>query len=91
MCTEAVFLDEIQRKVFRDFLLAIQSHFYSFALKFLFLQTHATSYSFFSVSQAKMADIGQKKASLVGQHVVVPILYPGTEAEFFDEIQTKVF
>jgi hypothetical protein len=30
-----------------EFLLAIQSHLYSFALRFLFLQTHATSYSFF--------------------------------------------
>ncbi len=28
--------------------LAIHSHLYSFALRFLFLQTHATSYSFFS-------------------------------------------
>jgi hypothetical protein len=28
------------------FLLAIHSHLYSFALRFLFLQTHATSYSF---------------------------------------------
>jgi hypothetical protein len=29
-------------------LLAIHSHFYIFALRFLFLQTHATSYSFSS-------------------------------------------
>jgi hypothetical protein len=33
-------LDEIQIKAF---ILAIHSHLYSFALKFLFLQTHATS------------------------------------------------
>jgi hypothetical protein len=42
-------LDEIQTKVFRVFLLAIHSHRYSFALRFLFLQTHATSYSFYSL------------------------------------------
>jgi hypothetical protein len=46
--TEATFLDEIQKKVLKVFLLAIQSHFYNFALRFLFLQTHATSYSFYS-------------------------------------------
>jgi hypothetical protein len=45
---EAELLDENQRKVFGVFLLAIQSHLFSFALKFLFLQTHATSYSFYS-------------------------------------------
>ncbi len=28
------------------FLLAVHSHLYSFALRFLFLQAHATSYSF---------------------------------------------
>ncbi len=32
----------------RIFLLAIHSHLYAFSLRFLFLQTHATSYSFFS-------------------------------------------
>jgi hypothetical protein len=42
--TAAEFLDEIQTKVLRDFLLVI--HLYSFALRFLLLQTHATSYSF---------------------------------------------
>ncbi len=46
--TEAEFLDEIQTKVLRVFLLAIHSHLYSFALRFLFLQTHATSYNFYS-------------------------------------------
>ncbi len=45
---EAEFLDEIQTKVLKAFLLAIQSHLNSFALKFLFLKTHATSYSFYS-------------------------------------------
>jgi hypothetical protein len=46
--TEAEYLDEIQTKVFRVFLLAIHSQLYSFALRFLFLQTLATSYSFYS-------------------------------------------
>jgi hypothetical protein len=45
----AEFLDEIQTKVLRVFMLAIHIHVYSFALRFLFLQTHTTSNSFFSV------------------------------------------
>ncbi len=44
MSSEAEFLDETQTKVLGVFLLAIHSHIYSF----LFLQTHATSYSFYS-------------------------------------------
>ncbi len=40
------FLDEIQTKVLRVFLFVIHSHLYSFALRFLFLQTHTTSYSY---------------------------------------------
>jgi hypothetical protein len=50
MYTEGKFLDETQTKVFRVFLLAIHSHLYtvySFALRFLLLKTHATSYSFY--------------------------------------------
>jgi hypothetical protein len=46
LTVEAEFLDIIQTKVERVFLLAIHSHFYSYALRFLFLQTHATTYSF---------------------------------------------
>ncbi len=46
--SEAEFLDEIQTKVLGIFLLAIHSHLYSFA----FLQTHATSYSFYSLVTA---------------------------------------
>ncbi len=38
---EAVFLNEIQTRVLEVFLLAIHSHLYSFALRFL--QTHTTS------------------------------------------------
>ncbi len=45
---EAEFLDEIKTKVCRVFLLAIHSHLYSFALRFLILQIHATSYDFCS-------------------------------------------
>jgi hypothetical protein len=48
MGTETEFLDEIQTKVSRDFLLVIHSHLHSFVLRFLFLQTHAASYSFYS-------------------------------------------
>ncbi len=47
-CTEAQFLDEIQTKVLRVFLPAIHRHLFNFALRFLFLQTNATSYSFYS-------------------------------------------
>jgi hypothetical protein len=43
--TEAEFSDEIQSKVLRVFLLAIHSHLCSFALRFIFLQNHTTSYS----------------------------------------------
>ncbi len=46
--TEAEFLEEIQTKVVRVFILAIHSHRCRFAVGFLFLQTHATSYSFYS-------------------------------------------
>jgi hypothetical protein len=35
-----------RKKVLRVFLLAIHSHLYSFALRFLFLQTHTTYYNF---------------------------------------------
>jgi hypothetical protein len=45
---ETEFLDEIQTKVLGIFFLANHSHLYSFALRFLFLQTHTTSYSFYS-------------------------------------------
>jgi hypothetical protein len=38
MCTEDEFMDEIQIKVLRVFLLAIRAHLYAFALRFLFLK-----------------------------------------------------
>jgi hypothetical protein len=46
--TEAEFLNDIQTKVIRVSLLAIQSHVYISALRFLFLQTYTTSYNFYS-------------------------------------------
>jgi hypothetical protein len=48
---EAEFLDGIQTSVLWFFIPVIHSHLYSFALRFLFLQTHATSYSFSSVKE----------------------------------------
>jgi hypothetical protein len=45
---EAEFLDEILTKVLRVVLVAIYSRLYIFALRFLFLHTHAVSYSFYS-------------------------------------------
>jgi hypothetical protein len=45
---EAEFLDEIQTKALRVFLLAIHSQLNIFALRFIFLQTHTTSYSFYN-------------------------------------------
>jgi hypothetical protein len=58
--TEAEFLDEIQIKILRVFLLVIQSHLYSFVLRFLLLQTHATSYSFFSALLYTVKERGGK-------------------------------
>jgi hypothetical protein len=58
--TEVEFLDEIHTKVFRVFLLAAQSHLYSFDLRFIFLQTHATSYSFYSAFVYTVKEIGGK-------------------------------
>ncbi len=46
--TEAEFLDENKTKILRVFNFVIHSHLYSFALRFLFLQTHATSYYLYS-------------------------------------------
>jgi hypothetical protein len=40
-------LDEIQITIVRVFLVAIHSHLYSFALRFIFLPTHAPSYKFY--------------------------------------------
>ncbi len=58
--SEAEFLDEIQTKILRVFILAIRRHLYSFDLKFLCLQTHATSYSFLSVLLYTVKEKGGK-------------------------------
>ena len=47
-------------KASRLFLLVIHSHLYSFALRFLFLQTHATSYSFYSTLLYTVKEKGGK-------------------------------
>jgi hypothetical protein len=57
---EPEFLDAIQKKVLRVFLLANHSHLYSFAVRFLLLQTQATFYSFYSVSLYTVKDKGGK-------------------------------
>jgi hypothetical protein len=58
--SEAEFLDEIQTKILRVFILAVRRHLYSFDLKFLFLQTHATSYSFLSALLYTVKEKGGK-------------------------------
>jgi hypothetical protein len=66
---EAEFLDEIQTKIFRVFLLAFHIHFYMysfFALRLLFLQTHATSYSFYSSVFVHVKEKG--KENLIENH-----------------------
>jgi hypothetical protein len=54
---EAEFLDEIQTKVF---LLVIHSYKYIFALRIIFLQTHATSYRFYSSDMYTVKEKGRK-------------------------------
>jgi hypothetical protein len=65
---EVEFLGEIKTKVF---LLAIQSHLYSFALRYLFLQTHATSYSFYS---ALLYTVKEKEGNLIENHSFYPMV-----------------
>jgi hypothetical protein len=60
VCPEVEFLDILHTKVLRVFLLAIRSHLFSFAWRFLFLQTHATSYSFCSVLLYTVKEKGGK-------------------------------
>jgi hypothetical protein len=45
---EVEFLDEILTKVLKVVYVAIHSHLYIFALRFIFLHTHGTSWSFYS-------------------------------------------
>jgi hypothetical protein len=72
MCPEVKFLDEIQTKVLRVFLLAIHSHLYSFALRFLFLQTHATSYSLYSSVTVHLKEKGGK---MIENHIPFPMVF----------------
>ncbi len=65
----AEFLDEIQTKNLRVFLLAIHSHLYSFALRFIFLRTHATSYSFYCTLQRR------KEENVIENHTHVPMVW----------------
>jgi hypothetical protein len=71
LCPEAEFLDEIQTQVLRDFLLVTQSHLYNFALRFLFLQTHATSYRFF---RALLNTVKEKEENLIENHTPFPMI-----------------
>jgi hypothetical protein len=57
--SEVEFLDEIQTKVLKVFLLAIHSHLYNFALRFILLQTHATSLTI-STSQLLYCNVKEK-------------------------------
>ncbi len=50
-------MDDIQTDVLRAFLLVIHSHLYSFALRFLFLQTHTTFYVFISSNSRNLLHI----------------------------------
>jgi hypothetical protein len=64
---EAEFLDEIQTKVLRVF--AIYSYLYSFALRFLFLETHAT----LRISTVKLLyTIKRKEENLIENHTPFP-------------------
>jgi hypothetical protein len=68
MRPEGELLDEIQTKVIRVFLLAIHSHIYSFALRFLFFQTNATSYGFYSTMKRR------KEEHLIENHTPFPMV-----------------
>ncbi len=68
------FWNEIQTKVLRVFLLAMHSHLYSFALRFLFLETHATSYSFYSSFTAHCKGEKRKTWQKTWQKTIPPTL-----------------
>jgi hypothetical protein len=56
---EAEFLDKIQTKILRVFLLFTVTYLYSYAVRFLFLKTHATSYIFLQTHTPLMYSIVQ--------------------------------
>jgi hypothetical protein len=66
----ADFLDEIQIKLLRVFLLAIHSHLYSFVLRFLLLQMHATS----TVSTVQLLYTVKEK-NLTENRTPFPVVY----------------
>ncbi|MFN9897317.1 MAG: hypothetical protein ACK55Z_00710, partial [bacterium] len=70
---ETEFFDEIQTTFLGVFLLAIHSHLDSFALRFLFLQPHATSYSFYS-SVTVHCRKGGKEKNLIENHTPYPMV-----------------
>ncbi len=71
--SEAELLDEIQTRVN---LLAIHSYLYSFALRLLFLQIHATSYAFLQTHETSYVFLQfsyctlyrRKEENLIGNH-----------------------
>jgi hypothetical protein len=68
---EAEFLDEIQTKVLRVFLLDIHSHLYSFALRFLFLQltqplTVSTIHLLYTIKKKRRKPDGKPHPLLFG-------------------------
>ncbi len=66
------FLDEIQTKVFRVFILAIHSHLYSFALRFLFLKIHAKP---LTVSRGQfLYTVKAKGGKLIENHITFPMV-----------------
>jgi hypothetical protein len=74
----AEFLDEIQTNVFRVFLLATDSHLYCFVLRFLFLQTHATSNSprvqlLYTVKNRTETHVAIRQRHIIHVHIMVSI------------------
>jgi hypothetical protein len=73
-CTQTVaeVLDEIQTKVLRVFLLAIHSHLHSFALRWLFLRTHTTSYVLRISTAQLLSNVKKKEGNLEENHTPFP-------------------
>jgi hypothetical protein len=65
-CHEAEFLDVIGTKVLRVVLLVSHKSRCSFASRFLFLKTHATSYNFYSSATVHCKEKGGKPGERSG-------------------------
>jgi hypothetical protein len=76
------FLDEIQPKVLRVFPCYSQSHLYNFALRFLFLLTHATSYSFYS---SVTVHCRRKEKNLIENHTPFRNPYRNLKSEIWED------